>query len=293
MAGVELDALQLIEVRSGGLHELDGAVDLARETFVALVRRVGGEAVVPAVHLAQVGEPALRERAHQVQRRRGRVVALDQASRVGSAALGSEVVAVDDVTAVGRQRQLAAGLRVAGARLGELPRHASHLHDGHRRAVSEDDSHLQQRLDAAADLVGGGAREGLRAVTALHQERFAACHSRQALAQNVDLTGEHERRKRGDLGRRGGGRLGVRPLRLLLDGELTPIVETGDHAGICLHNGLGRVYHGRSFCSRNRANTAQRSTLADRGPPCGRVGSQPTREGLRFLTEVAYTSVYS
>ena len=42
--GVELDALELVEVGARGLHELDRAVDLVRELLVALVGRVLGEA---------------------------------------------------------------------------------------------------------------------------------------------------------------------------------------------------------------------------------------------------------
>jgi hypothetical protein len=236
VARVELDALELVEVRTGGLHELDGTVDLVRDLLVAAVGRVLREAAVPAVHLTQVGEPTLCEGAHQIQRRRRGVVPLDQTRCVGLPRLGREVVAVHDVTAVGGQRDVAAGLEVVRAGLGELAGHAAHLHDGLRGAVREHDRHLQQRLHARTDLVGGCARECLGAVPTLQQERIAARRTGETLAQDVDLTREHERRQRGDLRRRGTDRVSVWPLRLVLDGQRPPIVETGDHVWIGEHN---------------------------------------------------------
>ena len=85
MARVELRVLERLEVGAAGLHELDGAVDLAREALVPLIGGVLGEALVPAVHFAQIGEATLSERADEVQGRGGRVVALQQAGRVGAA----------------------------------------------------------------------------------------------------------------------------------------------------------------------------------------------------------------
>ena len=170
MAGVELHPAELVEVRSGRLHELDGAVDLGGETLVALVRRVLRESLVPRVHLAEVGEPALGEGADEVQRRCRGVVALEQAGGVGLTGVLGEVVPVDDVTAVGRQGDIAARFGIARAGLGELPCHPPHLHDRHRRAVGEHDGHLEHGLDPVADLLGRRAGERLSAVAALEQE---------------------------------------------------------------------------------------------------------------------------
>ena len=200
VAGVELDAAQLVEVGAGRLHELDRAVDLVREALVLLVRRVLREALVPGVHLAEVGEAALRERADEIDGRCRGVVALQQPLRVGLARALGEVEAVDDVAAVGGQRHVAAGLGVARARLGELARHPPHLHDRHRRAVREHDRHLQHRLDAVADLLGRRAREGLGAVAALQQERAAGGGAGEPVAEVVDLAREDERRQSRDLG---------------------------------------------------------------------------------------------
>ncbi len=92
------------------------------QRLVARVGRVGDEAAVPLVHVPQVGEPALGERPDEVQRRRRRVVRLDQPARVGRARLGGEGEVVDRVPAVRRQGHAVADLVVAAARLGELAR---------------------------------------------------------------------------------------------------------------------------------------------------------------------------
>ena len=217
--------MQLVEVGAGRLHELDRAVDLVRETLVLLVGGVLREALVPGVHLAEVGEAALRERADEIDGGCRGVVALQQPLRVGPARTLGEVEAVDDVAAVGRKRDVAARLGVARAGLGELARHPPHLHDGHRRAVREHDGHLQHRLDAVADLLGRRAREGLGAVAALQQERAAGGGAGEPVAEVVDLAGEDERRQRRDLGGDRGDRVGVGPLRLLLDRQGPPVVE--------------------------------------------------------------------
>ena len=150
VGGEELGALERLEVRAAGGHELHGAVDLAGQLLVGGVRRVGREALVPRVHLAQVGEAALREGADQVQRGRGGVVGLHHAARVVGAGFRGEVVAVDDVAAEGRQRHAVAGLVVGGARLGELAGHAAHLDDRHGGAVGQHDGHLQDGAHAGA-----------------------------------------------------------------------------------------------------------------------------------------------
>ncbi|MBG9885452.1 hypothetical protein ABE10_02390, partial [Bacillus toyonensis] len=61
--GEELHTAQLLEVRAGRLHELDRTVDLSRHPLIALVGRVLCEALVPRVHLAEIGEASLGERA--------------------------------------------------------------------------------------------------------------------------------------------------------------------------------------------------------------------------------------
>jgi hypothetical protein len=157
---------------------------------------------------------------------------LHAARGIRRARLRREVVAVHDVAAVRRQREVAAGLGVARAGLRELARHAAHLHDGHRGAVGEDHGHLQHGLDAVADLVGRRARKRLGAVAALQEERAAVRGGGQAGAQQVDLAREHQRREQGDLGGGGVDGRGVRPPGLLLDLERAPVVESGEDVGV-------------------------------------------------------------
>jgi hypothetical protein len=225
MARVEVDSAKLVEVGAGGLHELDGTVDVVGEALVRLVGGVLGEALVPAVHLAQIGEPALRERADQIDRRGGRVVALEQPCRVGPARAFGEVEAVDDVAAVCGQGHVAARLGVARAGLRELPRHAAHLHDRHGGAVGQHDRHLQDRLDAVADLLGSRPGERLGAVAALQHERATGCRLPQLVAQVVDLAREDQGRQRGDLGGDCRNSVRVVPRGLLFDGQGPPVVE--------------------------------------------------------------------
>ena len=163
VAGVEVDAVELVGVGADRLHEGQRPVDLAGQLLVALAdRRLADEVGVPGVHLAQVGVAAGDEGADQVQRRGGGVVDLDQPLRVGHPGLGGEVEAVDRVAAVGRQGDAVAGLEVGGARLGVLAGEPADLHDRHGRGVGQHDRHLQQHPQLVADVVGGDARRRSR-----------------------------------------------------------------------------------------------------------------------------------
>ena len=114
--------------------------------------------------------------------------------RVGRAVA---VQVVDGVAAV--RRQAGRGLDVGAARLGVLPGEPADLHHRHARAVGQDDGHLQQGADLAADALGGVGGEGLGAVAALQQERLAARDGGQPLAQDVALLRLHQRRHLGSV----------------------------------------------------------------------------------------------
>ena len=119
------------EVDADRLHEAERALDLVRERLVALAGgRARDELAVPRVHVRQVGEAALRERAQQVQRRCRLVVALDQPLGVGHARLGRRLVGVDDVAAEGRELDAVDDLGRRAPRLRELPGDATDPHDG-------------------------------------------------------------------------------------------------------------------------------------------------------------------
>ena len=239
--GVELDRAHRVEVGAAGGHEPHRLVDVLGDPVVAGVGRVGDEAAVPVVHVAQVGEPALGERAHEVQRRRAGVVGPDQALRVGRARLGGEGEVVDHVAAVGRQGHALTGLVVAAARLGVLAGHPADLDDRRARAVGQHGRHLQDGLDPVADVVGGRGDERLGAVTPLQDESLAARGLGQAAPQDVALASEHQRR----IGRQRphgvvqGAR--VRPRGLLGGRKVTPGVEAGEDVGGCVDTHPSRV----------------------------------------------------
>ncbi len=116
MAGVEVDLVQRLfrlEVDAARRHEPQGPVDLARDRLVAtsLLAR-GHELLVPQVHLAEVGETALGEGAHEVQRGRRLVVGGHHPSRVGDPGRGVGGVVVDDVAA--ERRHLESPTRSVG-----------------------------------------------------------------------------------------------------------------------------------------------------------------------------------
>ncbi len=111
---------------------------------------------------------------------------------------GGELRSVDDVAAIGRQRDVALRLVVRRARLGELAGHAAHLHHRQGRAEGQHDGHLQQHAERVADDVGGEIRKTLGAVAALQHERLALGGERQVRLQPPRLAGEHQRRVLGD-----------------------------------------------------------------------------------------------
>ena len=87
-------------------------LDLGGEHLVArALRRAGDEVLVPGVHLREVGEAALRERADEVERRGGEVVALEHPVGVGDARLERRRVVVDHVAAEDRDLAVRASAR--------------------------------------------------------------------------------------------------------------------------------------------------------------------------------------
>ena len=222
VADVHVGGLEGFEVHAACFHELEGAADFVGGLLVALMRGVGGEAAVPLVYGAQVCEAALGEGTDQVQGGGTGVVALQHALGVVYAGFGGEVETVDGLAAEGGQGDVAASFHVCGARLGELTRHAAHLHHGHGGAVGEHCRHLQDGLDAAGDLVGGCTREGFCTVAALQEECAAFSNLTECLAHGVDLTGEDERRYRVQLGDGALKIFVLAPGGLLVNVQLTP-----------------------------------------------------------------------
>ena len=100
----------------------------------------------------------------------------------GVRAVGRELDAVDDVAAIGRQRDAVLRLGVGGARLGELAGHAADLHHRAGGAEGQHHRHLQQHAEGVADVVGMEFGEALGAVAALQQESLALAPPRRARA---------------------------------------------------------------------------------------------------------------
>ena len=242
MADEELGALECFEVCATRRHEVNRSIDLTGQLLVSGVGGVLREALIPAVHFAKVGKAALGERANEIERCCRRVVPVDHAVWVGAARLRREVIPVDNVASVSGKRHTIAGFGVARTRLGELPCHASHLDHGHLCRVSQHNSHLQNRLDAVTNLVGGCSGKGLGTIAALKQKRMPRSRVREPGTQCVNLTGKNQRRKpsEGCTGAR--HFVAILPVRLLLNGQVTPCVEAGKGGGVCRGSGL-RITH--------------------------------------------------
>jgi hypothetical protein len=114
---------------------------------------------------------------------------------------------------------------VRGTRLGVLAGDAPELHHRHRGAVGQHHRHLQQDAHLAGDVCLRARRERLGAVAALQQERLAAGHGGEPLAQQVDLAGHHERWHAGQRARGLAQGVLVGPFGLLRGRQLAPRVQ--------------------------------------------------------------------
>ena len=220
VAGVELHRAELVGIGPAGVHERDGPVDLVGQLLVALPGRAGRhEVLVPGVDLAQVGVPAAGEGAAHVQRGRRAVVGVEQAVRVRRAGRGGELEPVHRVTPVSGEFHSVPDLGGRRARLAELARHPADLHHRHAGRVGQDDSHLEQGAKFVPDGFGRRAGEGLRAVTALQQERLTAGHRGEPLLQLIALGREHQGRQAFQAAQHRVEASTIRPLRLLQRGR--------------------------------------------------------------------------
>ena len=147
------------------------------------------------------------------------MVSLNDSPGVRGPRFRSEVIPVDDVSAIRRQSDVAAGLEVTRPGFGKLAGHASHFDDWHCGAVGQNNGHLQDCLHSIANLVGGRCLKSFSAVATLKQERLAVCDSSESGFQLIYFTGEHQGRKSRQFGGDFGEFVHVGPLRLLLDGK--------------------------------------------------------------------------
>ncbi len=246
MAGVKLDALELIKISSRGFHELHCPIDFSGKPLVAGICRVFSKPFVPAVDHPEISKTTLGEGANQVQRRCRSVVPLKHPRGVRSSRLGSEIVSIDDVAAVRGKRDSVSCLVVIRARLSKLPGHTPHLHNRQGSSVRQNHRHLQDGLDSVSNFVSRRARKSLRAIAALKQERFAPRDSRQTVTQDVYLTRKYQRRHGSELCHHSGSRGRIWPFRLLLNGQSFPVVEALDNPRVRGHDVLV-VLHGFHF----------------------------------------------
>ena len=284
---VQVHIAQRLKIDARGTHELDRSVDVFCQRLVARVGRVRHEALIPAVHLAQVRVAALREGANQVQGRSRVVVQRQQALRVGLARLGSELEGVHGVAAVAGQRNAVARFHIRRSRLSVLAGDTADLDDRQRRTVRQDDRHLQQRLNLQAHVIRRRLGEGLGTVPAHQDEGLAAGSRTHPCAQIVNLPGEHERRLTAQLRRHITEVFCVRVGRLLSSVQAAPRVPgsalprlgrpqtLGDAAGARLTHrltaasGSDRRNHAKRL-TRRQARRSGRSRPSSRGTRAGR-----------------------
>ncbi len=219
-----VEGRQRARVDAARSHEPECALDVVCQDGVplSLERRGGDELVIPGMHAREVGKPALREGAEQVERRRRLVIGRQETLRVGPASLGRGLLAVHQMSPERRDLLPVDELVGRGPGLGELPGDPAQLDDGQARPVHQDDGHLQEDLQAIADGGGPEVVERLGAIACLQQERPAGGHPGKCSLQFAGLTGEDEGRERreepADVRKRGV----IRPLGLLRGGVRAP-----------------------------------------------------------------------
>ncbi len=246
-----VDRPLVAEIDADRLHEAERAADLVRDHLVApSLERARDELLVPRVHLREVGEPALRERAQEVERRDGLVVGLHHPLGVGHTRRLGLLVRMNGMPAERRQLHPAHALGRRRARLRELPGDPPHLDHGEGRAVGQHRGHLQEHLQPLPDRDRRDVPERLRAVARLEQERAALDRLAERPEQRPCLAREHER-----------WQLAESPAHRLDDRGVGPVglLERGARSPRGRRPGLGNGH--ASSVSRGRFDASRRKTL--------------------------------
>ena len=182
------------------LEKIQRIADRVHDALIGVLqRRLVHEPQIPVLRMVQIREPALDQRAHEVQGQRGALVAAQQQLGVRRTRLGGEFRTIDQVSAIARQRDPAARLGVRRAGLGVLTGHAPDADDGFLQSVQQHETHLQQDLELLGDGVRFAIGKRFRTVTALQQKRLPALGGGEAPAQRLDLPGDHDRRQPRDV----------------------------------------------------------------------------------------------
>ena len=156
-------------------------------------RRMLHEPEVPVPRVMQIGEAAVTQRAHKIERERGAFVAAQQQCGIRLACLGGELGTIHEIATERGQRDAIARLGIRRSGFGVLARHAADTNDGLLETVQQHEAHLQEDLELLRDLVRLAFLEGLGAVAAHEQELAADLRLGETLAQLLDLPRHDER----------------------------------------------------------------------------------------------------
>ena len=143
--------------------------------------------------MVQVGEPPFAEGSNEVEGQRRSFVPANHAEGIGAASVAREFVLVDDVTAVAWERDTCVMLYVARPRFGVLARDSSDAHDSLSRREHDDQTHLQQQLELAGDLLGLAIVERLRAIPPLEQPCVSLLRCGDSRLEMIDLPTGYQR----------------------------------------------------------------------------------------------------
>ncbi len=212
VAGEELDPRELIDAGlADGLHELQPLGEPLGHPLILAPKLVGKpgvphEAQIPVLRMVDVREPALHERADEVQRHRRVRVALHHPPRVRAPGLGRELRSIHKVAVVRRQRHAGAvdhaGLGRTGPRLGVLPGDAADPRHRLHPRVDQHHRHLQENLELARDRLRAAVRDLLGAVAPLQDEPATLLGLGDLGLQPLDLPACDQRGQRPQLRRR-------------------------------------------------------------------------------------------
>ncbi|KAI0566394.1 3-deoxy-7-phosphoheptulonate synthase [Gracilaria domingensis] len=245
---VKFGLLDLVRIalQANGLHEGNGVVNaIGILCVLATLRGVAHKLQTDVVHAVEIKRAARGQGTQQVDGRRGLHKGLVHALGVRHTFLQREASGVDDISAIGRKRQLLVLLLLVrtASRLCKLAGGAQDLDDGPSQGVHEHDGHLDDQGEGVGNVlaaVGIKLLEGLCAVAALDDKGVAFGRGGEQLLERLALAREDERQGAAQAGLHVGERARIGVVGHLLDGHGAPAVGRpqargggrlgGDHA---------------------------------------------------------------
>ena len=151
---IELDPMRAVHrLARDRFEELERVGDRLNQTVIlGRERGLADEIEIPVLRVMQIREPAVDQRANEVQRQRRALVGAQHELRIGLAIGERERTAIDQVAPVARQRLAVAGFEIGAARLRVLAGHAADANDRLLQSHEHDERHLQQDLDLLHDV---------------------------------------------------------------------------------------------------------------------------------------------